>query len=207
MSSTKLSTFEILDRMNLMVSSAKTFPLSNRLMLDREELSALLRRLEDSIPNDLQQARKLLAVEQQIIDESRRQADSAMKEAGESAKQTVEKANNQANATLADAQARAAETLRTSTDQANAMLADAQARAAAIIADAQARAQHMVADSEIIARAQAEAQEMLESAHRECEEYSMRVHGSVSQMLEQADDGLARQLDALRALRQEISAN
>ena len=157
MSSTKLSTFEILDRMNLMVSSAKTFPLSNRLMLDREELSALLRRLEDSIPNDLQQARKLLAVEQQIIDESRRQADSAMKEAGESAKQTVEKANNQANATLADAQA--------------------------------------------------EAQEMLESAHRECEEYSMRVHGSVSQMLEQADDGLARQLDALRALRQEISAN
>ena len=185
MSSTKLSTFEILDRMNLMVSNAKTFPLSNRLMLDREELSALLRRLEDSIPNDLQQARKLLAVEQQIIDESRRQADSAMKEAGENAKQTVEKANNQANA----------------------MLADAQARAAAIIADAQARAQHMVADSEIIARAQAEAQEMLESAHRECEEYSMRVHGSVSQMLEQADDGLARQLDALRALRQEISAN
>ena len=79
MSSTKLSTFEILDRMNLMVSSAKTFPLSNRLMLDREELSALLRRLEDSIPNDLQQARKLLAVEQQIIDESRRQAYSAMK--------------------------------------------------------------------------------------------------------------------------------
>ena len=82
-----------------------------------------------------------------------------------------------------------------------------QARANAILADAQARAQQMVADSEIIARAQAEAQELLESAHRDCENYSARVHGAVGQMLEQADDALTQQLDALRTLRQDIVSN
>lgn len=207
MSSTKLMTFELIDRLNLVVSSAKTFPLSNKLMVDKEELSSLLRRLEDSIPADLQQARQLLSLEQQIIDESRRQAEETTKEATQNARVTVESANNQAQSTLADAQARAAETLRSATDQANAMLADAQARANALVADAQARAQQMVADSEIIARAQAEAQELLEGAHRECEDYSARVHGAVSQLLEHADAGLAQQLDALRALRQDIASN
>lgn len=207
MSSTKLMTFELIDRLNLVVSSAKTFPLSNKLMVDKEELSSLLRRLEDSIPADLQQARQLLALEQQIIDESRRQAEDTTKEAAQNARTTVESANKQAQSTLADAQARAAETLRSATDQANAMLADAQARANALVADAQARAQQMVADSEIIARAQAEAQELLESAHRECEDYSARVHGAVAQLLEHADTGLSQQLDSLRALRQNIASN
>ena len=74
-----------------------------------------------------------------------------------------------------------------------------------MIADAQARAQQLVADSEIIARAQAEAQEMLESTHRECEDYSNRVRGAIAQMMDQADRGLAQQLDSLRGLRQDLA--
>ena len=185
MSSTKLMTFELIDRLNLLVSGARTIPLSNRVMVDKDELLRLMQQLEQSIPNDLQQARQLLAVEQQIIDESRRQAEDTTKEANQKARTTVDSANSQAQATLADART----------------------RANAVLADAQARAQQMVADSEIIARAQAEAQELLESAHRECEDYTMRVHGAVAQMMEQADDGLSQQLDALRALRQEITVH
>ena len=48
--------------------------------------------------------------------------------------------------------------------------------------------------------------EMLEAAHREGEDYSLRVHGAVSQMMEHADASLSQQLDALRALRQELAA-
>ena len=184
MSATKLSIFELIDRINLLVNSARTIPLSGKMMLDRDEVSDLLRRLEESIPQDLQHARQLLAVEQQIIDESRRQAETTVREANQNAKTTVENATNQANA----------------------LMADAQARANALVADAQTRAQQMVADSEIVARAQAEAQEMLEAAHREGEDYSLRVHGAVSQMMEHADASLSQQLDALRALRQELAA-
>ena len=218
MSSTKLMTFEFIDRLNLLVSGARTVPLTNKIMADKEELLNLLKRLEDSIPDDVQQAKRLLDVEEQILAESRKEAEATINSANSlakntvdsansQAKTTVESANSQAQSTVADAQARATETLRSATDQANAMLADAQARANAIVADAQARAQQLVAESEIIARAQAEAQEMLEAAHRECEDYSTRVHGAVAQMMEHADISLSQQLDALRTLRQEINLN
>lgn len=218
MSSTKLMTFELIDRLNLLVTGARTVPLTNRIMADKEELLSLLKRLEDSIPGDVQQAKQLLEVEAQILEESRKEAEATVNSANSQAKNTVDSANAQAKATvdsanqqaqstMADAQARAAETLRSATDQANAMLADAQARANAIVADAQARAQQLVAESEIIARAQAEAQEMLEAAHRECEDYSTRVHGAVARMVEHADISLSQQLDALRTLRQEINSN
>ena len=46
---------------------------------------------------------------------------------------------------------------------------------------------------------------MMDNTQRECEEYSMRIHGAVAQMVEQADMAMASQLDALRTLRQEIS--
>lgn len=218
MSNAKLATFELIDRLMLVAEQAKGIPLTNKMMVEREEVLGLLRRLEDSIPADLKQARDLLAIEKQIIDESNRQANQTVNEANAQAKNTVESANAQAQntvdsanaqaqATLADAQARAAETLRSSSDQANAMLADAQARANAIISDAQARAQKMVSESEIIARAQAEAQEMLETTHRECEDFAMRVKGAVNHMMEMADAGLSQQLDSLRALRQDIASN
>ena len=118
MSTTKLMTFELIDRLNLIIGNAKSIPLTNKLMVDKEEVASLLRRLEDSIPADLQQARQLLALEQQIIDESRRLADETTREANQSAKNTVDTANaqakntvdaanQQAESTIADAQARA----------------------------------------------------------------------------------------------------
>ena len=76
-----------------------------------------------------------------------------------------------------------------------------------MVADAQARAQQMVSESEIVARAHAEAQEMLENTRRECEAFSARVNAAVSQLMDHADAGLAQQLDALRALRQEIASS
>ena len=82
----------------------------------------------------------------------------------------------------------------------------AQARANGMIADAQARAQQMVAESEIVARAQAQAQDMLDSARRDCDAFAAQTRDSINALMAQADDGLARQLDALRALRQDITS-
>ena len=75
MSSTKLMTFEFIDRLNLLVSGARTVPLTNKIMADKEELLNLLKRLEDSIPDDVQQAKRLLDVEEQILAESRKEAE------------------------------------------------------------------------------------------------------------------------------------
>jgi len=206
MSSKGLSVFDLLDKLELMVETAKTIPIYGRIMLDREECASLVRRVRDSIPADLQAAKELLSMEEKIISESRKQAEATLKEANMTARQTVDSANNQANATLGDAQTRANSTLQSAADQANAMVADAQARSSAMIADAQARAQQMVADSEIVARAQAQAQDMLDSAHRECDAYTAHVREGINALMEHADAGLARQLDELRALRQDLSS-
>lgn len=218
MSTTRLATFDLIDKLLIMTEQAKNIPLTNKMMIEREEVVNLLRRLYDTIPSDMKQARDLLAVEKQIIEESNLQAQRTVNEANTQAQNTVDSANaqaqntvdsanKQAQATVADAQARASETLRSASDQANAMMADAQARANATISDAQAMAQKMVSESEIIARAQAEAQEMMESTHRECEDYTMRVRNAVNHLMEMADAGLSQQLDAMRALRQDIASN
>ena len=71
MSTKSLSTFDLLDRMELMISEAKTIPLYNRIMLEKEEFTGLMKRVRDSIPTEMEQARQLVAMEQQILDESR----------------------------------------------------------------------------------------------------------------------------------------
>ena len=207
MSSQNLQTFELIDRLNLLISETRTIPFTNKLPLDKEELTALLHRLEASLPDDIQQAKQIIAQEKKVIDESRKLAEDTIREANKTARTTVDNANSQAKAAVQDAQQKAAQTLQEATNSANAMVADAQNRANMMVQEAQNHAQQLISESEIVARAQAQAQEMLDSTHRECEEYSMRVHGTVSQMLETADVEMTRQLDELRALRQEISVN
>ncbi len=201
----RLMTFELLDRMTRIVSEARAIPLSKKIMLDKDEFASLMRRLEESIPSDLQKARAIIDEEEKILAESDRIATETTQKAKQDSQAMMDSARTESQQMVTDAQNRASETMRSATDQANAMVADAQNRANALLADAQAQAQQMVADSEIVARAQAEAQEMLESAHRDCDAYSARMHDTVAQMMEQADLGLAQQLDALRALRQDFA--
>ena len=201
----RLMTFELLDRMEMMISEAKTIPLYKRIMLEKEEFASLMRRLEESIPADLQKAKAIIEQEETILNESNRIASETTQKANREAQEAIDNARNQAQILTTNAQNQANDTLRSATDQANAMVTDAQNQASAMIANAQAQAQQMVADSEIIARAQAEAQEMLENAHRDCDAYSARVHGAVNQMMENADIALAQQLDALRAMRNDFA--
>ena len=125
MSTNRLMTFELLDRMEQLLSEAKAIPLTKKFMLDKEEFSSLMRRLEESIPVDVQNAKTIIDQEENIISESNRIAEETTRNANAEAQSAVENAKQEANAMVADAQARAAETLRSSTDQATAMVADA----------------------------------------------------------------------------------
>ena len=193
-SSKRMMTFELLDRMSKLIGEAKTIPIYNRIMLEKEEFTSLIRRLNESIPPDMQSAQAIIDQEERILGDSRKIAEETTAKANSEAQATVAKAQAQADTLVTDAQNRANETIRSATDQANAM-----------IADAQARAQQMVAESEIVARAQAEAQEMLESTHRDCEEFTGRAHDAVNQLLEQTDMYMTQQLDSLRAAREQFA--
>lgn len=204
MSTIELRTFELIDRLHMLINDARSIPLSGKLMIDREEITELARKLEESIPADVKTASQVLVKEKEIIDESRRQANEMTRTAEQNAKNTVDSANRQAQATTADATNKAAETVRVANEQAAAILSDAKNQHSAILQDAQNRANQMISEHEILARAQAEAQELRDRTQNDCDTYSRRVHEAVDAMLEQTDNSMVCQLDALRALRQQI---
>lgn len=213
MNDLKLTTYDLIDRLNLLISSSRSVPLSNRLLIDKSDISDLADQMASGIPADVKTARQVLDEKDKILAGSQREADETVRSARQTARDTVDAADHQAQQTiadaqnaLADAQKRAEEIIRAANDQAGALIADAQRQHSAILQDAQTRANQMVSESEITTRAQAEAQEILEITHQQCDEYSRRVTGAVAQMLEQADIGIARQLDELRALRQSLIA-
>lgn len=214
MNDRKLSTYDLIDRLNLLISSSRTVPLSNWLLIDKSVISELSDEMTRGIPEDVETAKQVLDEKEEILAFSRHDADEMTRNARQSAQNAIDTADQQAKkmiadaqSALADAQKRAEEIVRAANDQAGAVIADAQRQHTAMLQDAQAQADRMVSDSEITARAQAEAQEILESARQECDAYTRRVTGAIGQLLEQADNGLARQLDDLRALRQSLIAD
>ena len=72
-SAKKMMTFEVLNRMDTLISEAKTIPLYKRIMLEKEEFTSLMRRLQDSIPADLQDAKRIVEQEEAIISESNKE--------------------------------------------------------------------------------------------------------------------------------------
>ena len=228
-SAKKMMTFELLDKMDSLISLAKTVPFTKKIVLDKDEFTDLMRRLQESIPGDLQIAKKIVDQEEAILSESNKVAEETRARAASEATQTINQANQdaraaiesataQANAAIADAtakadaaisdaQSKAGDTIRAASDQANAMLADAQARFDAMIADATAQAAKLVSENEIVIRAQAEAQDLLENAKRDCEELTTRTNGALGQLMDQADLALNQQVEALRAMRQDFLSN
>ena len=218
MADNRLTCSPMIDWLRISVRDGRLIPLTGKVVVDREEFLNKLQELDDNLPDDLKTAREYMADIDRRLKESKEQAESLVNQANEQARNTVEQANKQAQDTVNQANQQATNTVnlanqqaqdvtRTANEQANAMLADAQARAQAILADAKAQADSLVAESEIVARATAQAQEMMDNTRRECDDYSMRMHASVNQMLEQADMALSQQLDSLRMLHQEMNMN
>ena len=96
-SSKRLMTFELLDRMSMLISGATTIPLFNKLMLDKEEFSSLMRRLEETIPPDLQSARAIIDQEERILSDSKKIAEETTASASKEAQTTISNAQTQAD--------------------------------------------------------------------------------------------------------------
>lgn len=204
-SDVEMGILELIDRLQMLVNDSRPIPFSNKLMIDRDVISDLVNKLGESVPTDVKTAAQILDKENEIISASQKQANEMTRNAEQTAKNTIDSANRQAQATTNDAVSKAAETVRLANEQAAAILSDAQSQHNAMLQDAQNRAHQMVSEHEILTRAQAEAQELRDTTQHECDAYSHRVHEALDILLEQTDNALARQLDGLRVLRQQIN--
>ena len=100
--------------------------------------------------------------------------------------------------------AAAKDTQRKATDYANQTVAGAQAEAQNIIQMAQAQAAQLVEENEITQRAQARAAEINDDAMQACNRMQQDTVARLARLLEDADGGLATQLDAVRTMRQQL---
>lgn len=73
--------YELLDRLEVSVDQARSFPFTDNCIVDREELLILISMIRENLPNEIKQAKWLLDQNRQLIAEARKEAESIMREA------------------------------------------------------------------------------------------------------------------------------
>ena len=109
----KMNVEELLDELYDMVEKAWNFPLSRgRAMLDVEEVKEILEEIRDAMPQEIRQAKAIVADRTKIISDAKREAETIVRVAEERARamvnqdEIVKQAQQKANEMLAQAQTR-----------------------------------------------------------------------------------------------------
>ena len=121
--SENLNVEELIDELYDMVEKAWNLPLSRgRAMLDVEEVKEILDEIREALPQEIRQAKAIVADRSQIISEARREAETIVRVAEERARtlvnqdEIVRQAQQKANELLAQSQARFREMRKASND-------------------------------------------------------------------------------------------
>lgn len=72
---------ELINHLEDVILQAKGMPFSNNCVVDREEVLLLINLLRDNLPSEIRQARWLLNKNHQVLSESRREAESIIRQA------------------------------------------------------------------------------------------------------------------------------
>lgn len=109
----KMNVEELLDELYDMVEKAWNFPLSRgRAMLDVEQVKDILEEIREAMPQEIRQAKAIVADRTQIISDAKREAETIVRVAEERARamvnqdEIVKQAQQKANEMLAQAQTR-----------------------------------------------------------------------------------------------------
>lgn len=118
-----MNTEDLLDELYDMVDKAWNLPLSGgRAVLDGEEVKQILDEIRDSLPQELRQAKAIVADRAQIVSDAKREAETIIRVAEERAKamvnqdEIVKQAQAKANDLISQAQTKFREMRRASND-------------------------------------------------------------------------------------------
>ncbi len=102
----------LIDKLDDLVHNARTVPLTDSVMVDREEIYDLLDQMRSTIPEEIKQARWIVKERQEMLAEAKQEAERVLKEAQDRAEQlasemeVVRLADRQAGQVLEDARER-----------------------------------------------------------------------------------------------------
>jgi cell division septum initiation protein DivIVA len=120
----------LIDKLDDVIHNARTVPLTDSVMIDREEIYDLLDQMRSTIPEEIKQARWIVKERQEMLAEAKQEADRIVAEAGEKAvhlasqEEVVRLADKQAKEIIEDARERERETRLGAEDYADEVLAN-----------------------------------------------------------------------------------
>ena len=112
----------LVDRLEALVNGSRRVPLSSRIMLEEEDLLAIVEQMRQTIPNEIRQARRVLQDREQIIKQAQSEAEKIVTMARERAEYMINQegiltmAKERGEQMLSDAQ-RDAQTTRSEIEQ------------------------------------------------------------------------------------------
>jgi vacuolar-type H+-ATPase subunit H len=118
----------LIDRLETLVTNARRVPISNKLMLDEQDLADLIDQMRTVIPEEVRAARKVLRERDAVISEAQQQADDILKTAHEQAEMLLDQqgllaeAQHRANQYMEEVEAAAQERIQGADDYARQVL-------------------------------------------------------------------------------------
>jgi len=79
----------LVDRLEALVNSSRRVPLSSRIMLEEEEVLAIVEQMRQTIPNEIKQARRVLQDREQILKQAQSEAEKIVTMARERAEYMI----------------------------------------------------------------------------------------------------------------------
>jgi vacuolar-type H+-ATPase subunit H len=120
----------LIDKLDDVIHNARTVPLTDSVMIDREEIYDLLDQMRSTIPEEIKQARWIVKERQEMLAEAKQEADRVIAEANDKAarlasqEEVVRLAEKQAKEIIEDARERERETRLGAEDYADEVLAN-----------------------------------------------------------------------------------
>ena len=120
----------LIDKLDDVIHNARTVPLTDSVMIDREEIYDLLDQMRSTVPEEIKQALWIVKERQEMLAEAKQEADRIVAEANEKAarlasqEEVVRLAEKQAKEIVEDARERERETRLGAEDYADEVLAN-----------------------------------------------------------------------------------
>ena len=102
----------LIDKLDDLVHGASTFPMTDKVMIDRDEIYDLLDQMRATIPEEIKQARWIVKERQEMLQEAKEESERILREAREEAQrlaseqEVVRRAQRQSEDIIRDAEAR-----------------------------------------------------------------------------------------------------
>lgn len=174
--------YDVLDELSDIMEAARAMPMSDRCVVNRNEVLDLLDALRQMLPRAVQEAEELLADRVAVVEEGYREAERMIAEATGEADAVIERGNREAQA----------------------LLDHATRRAEALVAEAMAQQVHLVSTHEVTQSAFAEAEAIRQEARAEADAMRRQVDQYVDAKFAAFEASLAKTLASVQHGRDRI---